>query len=75
MLKNAAKNLEVLEFSIKVLLQFSPTALRQKRMVMSHSLNNRTIEHCSVTFDKQAKQAGGGEVAKENRKRSPIITG
>ena len=34
-----------------------------------------TIKHCSVTFDKQAKQAGGGEVAKENRKRSPIITG
>ena len=60
---------------IKVLIQFSPTALRQKRMMLSHSLNNRTIEHCSVTFKKQARQAGGGKVAKENRKRSPIITG
>ena len=55
MLKNAAKNLEVLEFSIKVLLQFSPTALWQKRMMLSHSLNNRTIEHCSVTFEKSGK--------------------
>ena len=40
---------------IKVLLQFSPTALRQKRMMLSHSLNNRTIEHCSVTFEKSGK--------------------